>query len=145
MGACCASSDPYALDIEVEEEKAIAEHQAAMKRKRAEKRAEKGEKASKPLTNESIWVEVNATFDKYDADGNGQLDLEEATKYISDWCKKKGLSAEEANIVSTFDDIDENGDGYLSKEELFNFLKDQKALHSEIFEVKYSQNFDSAA
>ena len=93
------------------------------------------------LSSAEIWAEVDATFGKYDADGNGQLDLEEATKYISDWCKKKGLSAEEAHIVSTFEDIDADGDGYLSKEELFNFIKDQKALHSEIFEVKYSENY----
>ena len=99
-----------------------------------------GDKPNGPLSDNAIWQEVDETFDKYDADGNGQLDLEEATKYISDWCIKKGLSAEEANIVTTFDDIDEDGDGYLSKEELFNFLKDQKVLHSEIFQVKASEN-----
>ena len=37
--------------------------------------------------------------------------------------------------MATFDDIDLDKDGFLSQNELFKFIKDQRTLHSELFEA----------
>ena len=55
------------------------------------------------------------------------------------WAEKR-MDKEDANVVATFDDIDTNEDGYIDKDELYAFIRDQRALHSELFRPELIDN-----
>ena len=55
------------------------------------------------------------------------------------WAEKR-MDKEDADVVATFDDIDTNEDGYIDKDELFAFIRDQRALHSELFQPELMNN-----
>ena len=116
MGCCCEN---------LEEQRILQENQTknAMRKLRSKKEVDPNAPVD-PLSDKGLWLEVEEAFTKYDTDGNGSLSPEECEEFIKIWCQKRGMEAEEANIVTTFDDIDENGDGEISKQELFNFIKD---------------------
>ena len=69
-----------------------------------------------PLSKQNLSAEVEEAFAKYDKDGNGTLDVAEATEFLTDWLAKYGKS-EEAKVIE-FEDLDINGDGVIDKEEL---------------------------
>ena len=46
---------------------------------------------------------------------------------------KMGLDPNDADLFLQFENIDLDGSGDIDKEELFLWLKDQKAMHSEMF------------
>ena len=55
------------------------------------------------------------------------------------WAEKR-MDKEDADVVATFDDIDMNEDGYIDKDELYAFIRDQRALHSELFKPELMNN-----
>ena len=46
---------------------------------------------------------------------------------------KMGLDPNDADLFLQFENIDLDGSGDIDKEELFLWLKDQRAMHSEMF------------
>ena len=116
----------------------MEENKAALAQKKAERQERRAANVPgeiEPLSDAGIMEEVREIFKKLDKNIDDQLSLEEADGFIKEWCQRLGLSTEEAQVMSTFDDIDLNKDGFLSKDELFKFLKDQRSLHSELFEA----------
>ena len=55
------------------------------------------------------------------------------------WAEKR-MDKEDADVVATFDDIDTNDDGFIDKDELYAFIRDQRALHSELFKPELLSN-----
>ena len=83
------------------------------------------------MSKQSLEEEVEEAFKIYDTDGNGTLDVEEATKFLTQWLEKHAKSEEAKQI--TFDDLDVDGNGEIDRQELTQFLFDQRMLHSEVF------------
>ena len=115
MGVCCC--EPYEVQADQldEEARLIAEQRKKAKNVKIELDPEK--LANDPLSKVSLEKEVDEAFKNYDADGDGQLNVEEARKYLEDWIKKHAKEGEEVEEIK-FEDLDLDGNGYIDREEL---------------------------
>ena len=128
MGTCCEART-------ISSEQSLEERRIAQARiEQAQNRMRKlqNKKDDGPLSKNSLAEEVEEAFRKYDTDGNGTLDINEATEFLKDWMAKHAGNSEEAAAI-TFDDLDQDGNGEIDKDELRQFLFDQRMLHSEVF------------
>ena len=82
-----------------------------------------------PLSDESLWKEVEAAFTKLDKNEDGKLSFKEAIEYIQNWAKTVVEESEQEKAF-TFKEIDANQDRFISKDELFSFVKDMRMVHS---------------
>jgi Ca2+-binding EF-hand superfamily protein len=70
---------------------------------------------------------IDSIWEKYDDDGNGSLDIDEARHFVKDILKD--LGDEEGNVFeedvfrSMFITFDEDNSGSLEKPELYKFIK----------------------
>ena len=133
MGVCCGganySSDQNAEEARIAQARLEAKQRSLRKKEAKEAKEKSGERD--PLSKQSLEEEVEEAFKLYDADGNGTLDVEEATKFLTMWMEKHAKSEEAKQI--TFDDLDADGNGEIDRQELTQFLFDQRMLHSEVF------------
>ena len=130
MGVCCGEPYEVSADKLDAEARLIAEQRKKAKTVKIELDPEK--LANDPLSKVSLEKEVEEAFKKYDVDGDGQLNVEEARKYLEDWIKKHAKEGEEVEEIK-FEDLDLDGNGYIDREELTQFVFDQRMLHSEVF------------
>ena len=107
MGTCC-EAETISAEQSLEE-KNIAQARIAQAQNRMKKIAKKEEREKAgikdPLSRNSLAEEVEEAFRKYDTDGNGTLDIQEAAEFLKDWMAKHATSKEEAAEI-TFDDLD---------------------------------------
>lgn len=72
-------------------------------------------------------AEIDEIYRRYDADENGDLDKEEAKKFLKDlYIEVNGCQPEDHTIEGTYKMIDESGDGRIQKEELKEYIYDLK-------------------
>ena len=84
MGVCCGganhTSEYNAEEARIAQARLEAKKRNLRKVQQQKEREMSGEKD--PLSKQSIEEEVEEAFKLYDADGNGTLDVEEATKFL---------------------------------------------------------------
>ena len=73
--------------MDKEEEEAMKENMANLQRKATERMKKKMEKPDEtdPLSDKGLYEEVEAAFEKYDANKDGKLSLEECKEYLEGW------------------------------------------------------------
>ena len=77
---------------------------------------------------EAIVTVVNSVWGKYDKDGSGQLDKEEAMAFVKDSLTQMGggkstIEFSKADFDQFFKELDADGSGTVDKEEMFRFVR----------------------
>jgi len=75
------------------------------------------DQSERSILSESERAEVHKTFDKFDADGSGEISHDELRELLS----KMGLSISPETVDRILADLDEDGDGLITREEFLNW------------------------